>query len=127
VNATPDMITTASIIELAESVIERAIRELGARGGADANQVLAYDLAHAASAVATARSLIDYGAKGDVEASIASAFTAEVVHDLSAKVFGREDLWGVTVARPCAVLHRFVPRPSLPRHTRNDSGSTSLE
>ncbi len=91
------MITTASIIELAESVIERAIRELGARGGADANQVLAYDLAHAASAVATARSLIDYGAKGDVEASIASAFTAEVVHDLSAKVFGREDLWGVTV------------------------------
>ena len=91
------MITTASIIELAESVIERAIRELGARGGADANQVLAYDLAHAASAVATARSLIDYGAKGDVEASIASAFTAEVVHDLSSKVFGREEMWGVTV------------------------------
>ena len=96
-NDTPDMITTASIIELAESVIERAIRELGARGGADANQVLAYDLAHAASAVATARSLIDYGAKGDVEASIASAFTAEVVHDLSSKVFGREEMWGVTV------------------------------
>ena len=44
------------------------MRHLNASGGPDANQVLAYDLAHAASAAATARAMLDYGAKGDVEA-----------------------------------------------------------
>jgi (2S)-methylsuccinyl-CoA dehydrogenase len=90
------MITTASIIDLAESVLNAAIRSLADHGGADQNQVMAYDLAHAASAVATARSLLDYGAKGDSEAAIACAFTAEVVHDLAGKVLGRESLWGVS-------------------------------
>ena len=90
------MISTASIIELAESVTGAAIRALAARGGADADQVVAYDLAHAASAIATARSLLDYGAKGNTEAAIACAFTAEVLHDLTSKILGREALWGVS-------------------------------
>ena len=59
------------------------------------HQVLAYDLAHAASAVATAKALLDYGAKGDVEARITCAFVADVVHDLVSKLIGREQLWGV--------------------------------
>ena len=47
------------------------------------DQVLAYDLAHAAAAVETARSLLDYGAKGDLEAAITCAFVADAVDDLA--------------------------------------------
>ena len=43
---------------------------LAASGDADSDQVVAYDLAHAAAAVETGRALLDYGAKGDVEARI---------------------------------------------------------
>ena len=64
-------------------------------GGPDEHQVLAYDIAHAASGVATARSLLDYGAKGDVEAKITCAFAADMLHDLAGKILGREDAWGV--------------------------------
>ena len=39
------MITTAAIIDLSESVVNAAIRSLAAHGGADQNQVMAYDLA----------------------------------------------------------------------------------
>ena len=38
--------------------------------GLDENQVLAYDVAHAAAAVQTGQSLLGYGIKGDVEAPI---------------------------------------------------------
>ena len=41
--------------------------------------MLAYDLAHAAAGVETARAMLDYGAKGDVEAAITCAFVADVV------------------------------------------------
>ena len=50
--------------------------------GPTRQQVLAYDLAHAAAQVATARAMLDYGAKGDVEARITCAFVADMVHDL---------------------------------------------
>jgi len=65
-------------------------------GSIDDHQVLAYDLAHAASAVETARSLLDYGNKGDVEGRITCAFVADAVHDLASKIFGREAEWGVS-------------------------------
>src|SRR6185503_9917796 len=71
------------------------VRALSAAGGPDAAQVLAYDVAHAASAVETARALLDYGAKGDVEAAITCAFVADAVADLGARVWGRESLWAV--------------------------------
>ena len=47
--------------------------------------MLAYDLAHAAAGVETARALLDYGAKGDLEARITCAFTADMLHDLSSQ------------------------------------------
>ena len=55
---------------------------------------MAYDLAHAAAAVETARALLDYGAKGDVEARIACAFVADAVHDVATRLIGRESEWG---------------------------------
>ena len=57
---------------------------------------MAYDLAHAAAAVETARALLDYGAKGDVEARIACAFVADAVHDVATRLIGRESEWGAT-------------------------------
>src|SRR5215211_1242011 len=72
-----------------------------------ANEVIAYDLAHAASAAATARALLDYGAKGDTEAALACAFAADMVHDVITRLAGREHLWGVDSA-PLRDAHPFL-------------------
>ncbi len=92
----PDLAAAAAAIDLAAGVVDAGVRSLAAApGGVDANQVLAYDVAHAASAVATARGLLDYGAKGDREGEITCAFVADAVAELAGKVFGREGEWGV--------------------------------
>ena len=93
--AAPDLPAAADAIDLADRVVGRAVRQLAASGGPDVHQVLAYDIAHAASGVATARSLLDYGAKGEIEAKITCAFAADVLHELSSKILGREIAWGV--------------------------------
>ncbi len=104
----PDLPAAADAIDLADRVVGKAVRRLaGLEGGADRHQVLAYDVAHAASAVATARSLLDYGGKGDVEARIACAFAADMLHDLGAKVLGREADWGVE-RDPLDEVHGFL-------------------
>ncbi len=103
----PDLQAANEVIELAQSVVGKAIRHLAAAGGPDQNQVVAYDLAHAASAAATARALLDYGAKGDVEARITCAFAADMVHDLITRIAGRESLWGVDTA-PMRDAHSFL-------------------
>jgi (2S)-methylsuccinyl-CoA dehydrogenase len=91
----PDLTAAASAVDAAQSVVDSGVRTAAAAGSIDDNQVVAYDLAHAAAAVETARTLLDYGAEGDLEARIACAFVADAVGDLAAKVFGREQLWGV--------------------------------
>ncbi|MFK8022780.1 MAG: acyl-CoA dehydrogenase family protein [Ilumatobacter sp.] len=92
----PDLPAAADVIDLADRVVGKAVRRLASlEGGADTHQVLAYEIAHAAAGVATAKSLIDYGNKGDTEARITCAFTADMVHDLASKVLGREDDWGI--------------------------------
>ena len=92
---TPDLQTAADVIDLASRVVGKGLRHLSDSGGADVHQVLAYDLAHAASAVETARSMLDYGAKGTHEGLITCAFTADMAHDLMSKILGREDSWGL--------------------------------
>jgi (2S)-methylsuccinyl-CoA dehydrogenase len=92
----PDLSAAASALETARSVVDAGVRALAAAGGPDAAQVLAYDVAHAAAATATAASLLDYGAKGDREAEITCAFGAEVIADLASRTFGREATWGVS-------------------------------
>ena len=98
-------------------------------GGPDANQVLAYDLAHAASAAATARALLDYGAKGDIEAAIACAFAADMVHDLITRLAGREQRVGRRRPRRCATPTRSSRRTatptSSPRWPRRPAPATS--
>ena len=66
----PDLAAAATVIDIASGVVDAATRRLAAAGSIDDHQVLAYDLAHAAAAVATAKGLLDYGAKGDLEGRI---------------------------------------------------------
>jgi (2S)-methylsuccinyl-CoA dehydrogenase len=91
-----DLQEAAAVIEFAAGVVRQGVDQLKARGGVDAEQVLAYDLAHAASAIETARGLLDYGQKGGVEAAITAAFVADAVGDLAARTWGREALWGIS-------------------------------
>jgi (2S)-methylsuccinyl-CoA dehydrogenase len=85
----------AEAVELAQHLVDQACSTVKANGGIDANQVVAYDVAHAAAAVATARATLEYGALGELEARIANAFVADVVADLIGRVAGRETAWGV--------------------------------
>ena len=107
----PDLNAAAAAVDTAQGVVHDALRHLAATGSVDDDQVVAYDLAHAAAAVETARTLLDYGAKGDEEARITCAFAAEAVADVAAKLFGREAAWGVAVsalddARPFVSTYR---------------------
>ena len=106
-SVTPDLQTAAEVIDLSSRVVTQGLRQLSTTGGADKHQVLAYDLAHAASAVETARSLLDYGSKGDHEGLIACAFTADMAHELMTKLIGRETLWGLD-ANPLAATLPFI-------------------
>jgi (2S)-methylsuccinyl-CoA dehydrogenase len=98
----PDLNAAASAVDLARAVVQQALAHLAASGSVDEDQVVAYDLAHAAAAVETARTLLDYGAKGDEEAVITVAFAADAVADVAAKLYGREAGWGV---EPTALEH----------------------
>jgi len=88
------LLNAATVIDAAQAVVDAGIARLAA-DGIENNQVLAYDVAHAAAAVQSARGLLGYGAKGELEARITCAFTADAVADLAGKLFGREPEWGV--------------------------------
>jgi (2S)-methylsuccinyl-CoA dehydrogenase len=98
----------ASVLNVADSVVRSGIERIGS---VDTDQVLAYDVAHAASAVQAARVMLDYGRHGDAEARVACAYLADALHDLAQRVFGREELWGIGVgaldaARDFVAEHR---------------------
>ena len=93
----PDLAAAASALDLAQTVVDAAAARIAAAGSIDDHQVLAYDLAHAASAVAMAKGLLAYGAKGDIEGRITVAFVADVVGDLAGKIYGDEANWGVEI------------------------------
>ncbi len=112
----PDLEAAGAAVQLAQGVIEGAIAAAKAAGGVDENQVVAYDLAHAASAVAIARSSLTYGEKGPIEALLACAFVADALRDLGQRFLGREALFGTTpawMAPSAAFVTRFAD-PSLP-------------
>jgi (2S)-methylsuccinyl-CoA dehydrogenase len=70
----------------------------------DEHQVLAYDLAHAASAVTGSRVMLEYATHGEMESQLARVFIADVVWDLASKVLTREGLWGVEAADLASAL-----------------------
>src|SRR4051812_26178842 len=89
-----DLTAAAAAVELAGAVVRTRTQTLAAGGGPDADQVLAYDLAHAGAAVETARAMLEYGAFGELEGQLACAFVADAVGELAARLFGREGMWG---------------------------------
>lgn len=91
-----DLTVAADLIARAQTIIDRATDQLAERGGVDANQAFAYDLAHAASAVATARFNLDYAARGTTEANLTAAFLADALANIASRILGRETLWGLS-------------------------------
>ncbi len=89
----PDLAHAATLISASQNHVDHAVDRLSALGGIDANQGFAYDLAHAASSLATARATIDYGTRGDVESRIAVVFVAQALSDLAGRALGHEKLW----------------------------------
>ena len=108
-----DLVVAAQIIERADAIVGKAVRTLATTGGPDIHQVLAYDLAHASAAVETARSMLDYGAKGSLEENLTCAFVADMVHDLVSRLIGREKLWGVDPSS-LSDSHDFVQKFRAP-------------
>jgi (2S)-methylsuccinyl-CoA dehydrogenase len=91
----PDLTAATAAIDTAHGVVDAATRHLAETGGPDANQVIAYELAHAAATVETGRAMLTYGAKGELEGRIACAYIADAIGELVPKLFGRETEWGV--------------------------------
>ena len=101
----PPRSAAAAAVDDAATVVEAGSRRLGHDAGGepgriggaalDRHQVLAYDLAHAASGVEAARVMLDYAEHGEYEARLAELFIADTVADLAARLVGREALWGV--------------------------------
>jgi (2S)-methylsuccinyl-CoA dehydrogenase len=85
----------ADAVDVAQSLVDQGCATVRASGGVDANQVVAYDIAHGAAAVATARAALTYGSLGEAEERVATAFAADVLADLIGRVAGRERGWGV--------------------------------
>jgi (2S)-methylsuccinyl-CoA dehydrogenase len=107
--AAPDLSAAAEAVDLATTVVDAARTHIAAAGGIEANQLAAYDLAHGAAAVENARAVLEYGAKGEVEARIACAFVADAVYDLAAKLLSRESEFGVDpAANPLDKAMSFV-------------------
>ena len=91
----PDLVHASTLIDHAQSLIDAAVGQLAKRGGVDANQTLAYDIAHASSSIATARACLEYASAGPTESSLVAAFLALALTDLSTRVLGHEELWNL--------------------------------
>jgi (2S)-methylsuccinyl-CoA dehydrogenase len=126
-----ELARAADLVEQAQRLIDGAVRELKIRGGVDSNQTLAYDIAHGASAIATARSALGYATKGTTEAALAGAFLGLALSDLATRILGRETLWAVaedwyrpfaefvSAHRDPALLASLAETPG-PRHLGED-------
>jgi (2S)-methylsuccinyl-CoA dehydrogenase len=85
---------TRQLLTDAQDLLDRATDQLATLGGVDAQQTFAYDLAHASSALDTARASLTYAAKGATESRLSAAFIALALADWASRVVGREALWG---------------------------------
>ncbi|HEX6311049.1 MAG TPA: acyl-CoA dehydrogenase family protein [Acidimicrobiia bacterium] len=102
----------AAAVDAAASIVADATRHLATAaddGGRisvaklDGHQVVAYDLAHAASGVAGCRVMLDYAEHGELESMLARAFIADAVADVGARLIARDEAWGVDAGRLGAV------------------------
>ena len=103
-NATAHQATAVALVEAAAGIIETASNTLATRSAEngrisvdllDRQQIAAYDLAHAASAVAGSQVMLTYALHGEFEARLSFAYIADVIADLASRMVGRQDSWGV--------------------------------
>lgn len=108
--------TAAAVIDQATRHLAEASREDGGLSVAllDRHQVVAYDLAHAASAIEGCRSMLRYGEHGELEAALTAAYVAEALWDLSSRTVYREREWGIPPAA-LEVARSFVEEHRDPR------------
>lgn len=94
----------SAAVDLAGAVVNTATRRLAETSrvngklsvaALDQQQVVAYDLAHAAAAVEGSRVMLGYGEHGEVESMLARAYIADAVHDVATRTLGRDAIWGV--------------------------------
>ncbi len=95
-----DLSSAAAVVELCKQAVATATSYLASQGDradaiVEANQQVAYDLAHSASAIENARAVLDYGNKGALESKITCAFVAEAAFDMTTRILGREADWGI--------------------------------
>jgi (2S)-methylsuccinyl-CoA dehydrogenase len=90
--------------------------------------VLAYDLAHAASAVEGARVMAHYAGHGPLEGDLACAFVADAVAELATRLYGRKAVWGLGDATLAALAaaEPFVARWRSPSALAGLADRTAL-
>jgi (2S)-methylsuccinyl-CoA dehydrogenase len=112
----------ASAVDALGTLVDTAIAELASRCTHDGktsnellneHQVVAYDLAHAASAVAASRAMLEYAEHGNVEAQLAFVYIADAFADIVGRLVGRDQDWGVDPPTLSAA-HAFVSRYRAP-------------
>src|SRR4051794_39824328 len=101
----PDqLLAAAAAVDRAAEIVDGATTRLARSSTVDGrisvdaldeHQVLAYDLAHAASALEGCRVMLGYAQHGEVESMLARAFVADAISELAARLVGREATWGV--------------------------------
>lgn len=84
----------AASVDHMQSMVQSALDSI-ADLEIDDHQVVSYDIAHAASVVAAARSLLPYALHGESERALATAFVAEAAHELFTRIAGRSEAWGI--------------------------------
>ena len=103
-------------VDAAGTLVDAAVRHLANAASdngrisvskLDLHQVVAYDLAHAAAAVAGSRVMLEYAQHGALEAKLSYAYIADVFADIASRLVGRDGLWGVNPG-DLAVAHDFV-------------------
>jgi (2S)-methylsuccinyl-CoA dehydrogenase len=125
----------AAAVETASGVVDAAARSLAAKAADDGrisvskldqHQVAAYDLAHAAAAVAGSKVMLDYAEHGEFEASLAYAYAADAIADVATRLIGREAEWGVDPA-DLASAHDFVAAHRAPAFLESIADSLAKE
>jgi (2S)-methylsuccinyl-CoA dehydrogenase len=139
---TPDLPAARLAVDLAAGVVDAGCRTLADRSAVDGridvtaldrHQVLAYDLAHSAAAVAGCRVMLEYATRGEYEALLATGYIADAIFDVHARVVTREDAWGVergalADALPFVAAHRSAAflETIADGATRHGTGPTHL-
>ena len=86
------------------ALVDAAARSLAERSSVDGrisvsaldqHQIVAYDLAHSASAVGASRVMLDYATHGELESKLAYAYIADAVADIASRLVGRDGEWSV--------------------------------